>query len=507
MKNSFYLMILTIIGKVLGFGRELVLTSTYGATSVSDVYIISMNIPNIICEIIGASIMTTFIPLFYEIRNECGNDRASVFTNNLFNIMIIISSIIAFLGCIFSKELVKIFAIDFDGEKLILATQLCKIMIWGIVFIVLSNLLSAYLQIKGNFNIPGIVSIPYNIIIMLSILFSFKYGIMMLGIGTLLGMVMQFLILIFFAIKEGYRYKFKLDIKDIYLLKMVKLIIPVCIGVGLNQINLIIDKSLSSTLQDGTIVILNSANKLQGFVISLFVMTIGVVIYPTLSKLGNENKLDEFKNKIQESINYVLILIMPISVGTIVLSKPIVRLIFERGKFNSLSTEMTANALVCFALGMVSLVMINILYKVFYALKDTKTPMINGSIAIIINIILNFILIKPLGYIGIAISTSIGINISMVLLFYSLGRKINNFGQKDIINTFIKCLISSIVMGIIVIFSYRFINGLIYNTFINQMITIILSIIIGVVVYAFNIFILKVKEVELAIKLLKEKLI
>ncbi|WP_373598214.1 murein biosynthesis integral membrane protein MurJ [Paraclostridium bifermentans] len=505
-KATIGLMIVTMISKVLGFGRELALTYVYGASSIADAYITSVSIPTILFASVGTALATTFIPLFYEIDKSKGMNKSIDFANNVFNIVILISGILAIVGFIFAGPLVKIFAMDFIGEKLQLATNFTRIMIFGVIFIGLSNIMTSWLQINGDFAIPGMIGFPFNIFIIIGIFFSSKGNVEIMAIGTLIGIASQFLFQLPFAIKKGYRYKLYINLKDEYIKKMIWLIVPVFIGVGVNQINAIVDRSLASTLGDGVITVLNSANRLNGFVLGLFISTIASVIYPTLSKLSTNDNKDKFAESVAQSVNTVMILIMPISVGAIVLAEPVVRIVFERGAFNSEATNMTAIALACYSIGMIGFGLRDILSKVFYSLKDTKTPMVNGALAMGMNIVLNLIFIKFLGYAGLALATSLSALICIILLFISLKKKIGYFGQDKILKTGMKSLIAAFVMGGITIIAYDFIANMIGIGFIKEAITLVLAVGIGALTYGILIVLLKVEEVNVVINMLKRKL-
>ncbi len=504
-KATIGLMIITILSKVLGFVREIALTYVYGASSIADVYITSSSIPNILFASLGTALATTFIPLFYEVEKNEGRKKSLNFANNVFNIVIVISGLLCILGFIFVEPLVKIFAMNFTGEKLELAVVFTRIMIFGVIFIGLSNIMTSWLQIKGNFTIPGMIGLPFNIFIILGIFLSSKGNIEIMAIVTLIGLVSQFLFQFPFAVKHEYKYKLYINIKDEYIKKMMWLIIPVFIGVGVNQINAIVDKSLASTLGDGVITVLNSASRLNGFVIGIFITTIAVVIYPMLSKLSSENNKEKFAESVAQSVNSVILLIIPISVGAIVLAEPVVRIVFERGAFNSEATHMTAIALACYSIGMIGFGLRDILSKVFYSLKDTKTPMVNGALAMIMNIILNLIFINFLGYAGLAIATSLSALICIVLLFESLKKKIGYFGQDKIIKTLGKSLIAAIVMGGITLLSYKFLANILGLGFIKEAIALGGAVGIGALVYGILIILFKVEEVNIAIAMVKKK--
>ena len=225
-----------------------------------------------------------------------------------------------------------------------------------------------------------------------------------------------------------------------------------------------------------------------------------------LSKLSHEDNKEKFSEYIVKSSNSIILLIIPISIGAIVLSKPIVKLLFERGAFDVNATLMTASALSMYAIGLVAYGLRDIINKVFYSLQDTKTPMINGAVAMGLNIVLNIIFVKFMGHTGLALATSISAPICTFLLFYSLGKKIGNFGQKKILTTAIKSILSSILMGICVTFVYQFIINYIGIGFIGQVIAMFLSVLSGMIVYLISVLILKVEEVSMTINSLIKKI-
>lgn len=505
-KATIGLMMATIIAKALGFGRELVLASSYGASMYSDAYLTAMNIPMVIFTIIGSTLGTVLIPMYFEVNSDLGEKKALDFINNLLNIIIVICILLAVLGLVFTEPLVKIFAIGFEGQTLKIAIDFTRITIIGIVFTGLSYVMTAYLQINNNFTVPGLISVPKNIIIIISIILSVKYNPYIMIWGTLVGIASEFLFQLPFAIKNGYKYKLHINIKNKYINKMSWMIGPVLIGVAANQINTMIDRTLASTLIEGSISALNYANKLNWFVMALFITSIGSVIYPILSKLSNDNNKEKFITSVVQVINSVILLIIPISIGAMVLANPIVKLLFQRGEFDARATSMTAIALTMYSIGMVSFGLRDILGKVFYALQDTKTPMINGALAMVMNIVLNIILVRYLQLAGLALATSISAIVCIFLLFASLKKKIGYFGQDKIIKTTIKSIISAIVMGIVTYFVYNFVSNLIGIGLIKEVISLGLSVGIGAITYGVLVILLKVDEINTITDMVKKKL-
>jgi putative peptidoglycan lipid II flippase len=501
-KTALLIMLITIISKAVGFVRDVTLSYFYGASNISDAYLISITIPMVIFSFIGTGITTGYIPMYSKIENSNGIEEANRYTNNLVNILIVICTAIVILGLLFTNQIVKVFASGFQGETLALAVKFTKISLLGIYFTGLICIFNGFLQIKGNYTIPASVGFPLNFFIIASIFLSSKTNILILSIGSVIAIASQLILVLPFAYKRGYRYKFILDIKDEHIKNMAYIVLPVIIGVSVNQINTLVDRTLASQIATGGISALNYANRLNGFVQGIFVLSIATVMYPMISKMAAENNMKGLKKSLSEAISSINLLVLPATVGAMIFAEPVVRLLFGRGAFDANAISMTSYALFFYSIGMIGFGLREVLSRAFYSLQDTKTPMTNAAIAMVMNIILNIILSKFLGIGGLALATSIAAIFCTLLLFISLRKKIGSFGMKNIIISFIKILCASLVMGIIAKVSY---NTLLNS--INANLSLILSIGIGAVTYFIIIYFMKIEEVDIIVNAIKRKMI
>lgn len=502
-KSAIGLIIVTGLAKVIGFIREIVLASAYGASELTDAYLISTSIPNAIFAIIGIALSTTFIPIYCDIKKKNGRKEADKFTSNIINICILISIILVLIITINIEVIVKLFAVGFSGEILDLTIKMTKISIWSIVLLSINAGIKSFLNANDNFVVSGLIGIPHNIAIMGSIFLSvILKDETILIYGFIIGSLIQILVQVPSAIKLKYEYKFILNFKDEYIRKLLILLGPVLIGVSVDQVNTIVDKTLASTLPAGSISALNYSNRLITFVMAIFIISISSVIYPMLSNLSLEKTKEKFIESVNKIINIISILIIPISVGSIALSTPIVRVLFQRGAFDENATTMTAIALVFYSIGIIGFGLREVLSKVFYSLQDTKIPMINGIIAMILNIIINLVLIGRMGHAGLALGTSLSSILCTQLLFKSLKKKIGDFGQKKIYINMIKSIFSSLLMGISTYFIFKILS----LCSINEMISLLISIVFGGTIYLMLMIILKCNEINEIIMYCKLKL-
>lgn len=499
-KKIFIIMIMTIIARATGFIREIFLSYYYGSSMVTDAFLIALTIPNIIFAFIAAGTTTGYIPMYNKILEKEGVKKADKFTNNLINFMIFLSTIIVVIILVFTEPIIKIFAMGFKDEALRITILYTRILIFGIYFTGIATVYTGFLQIKNSFIAPQLIALPSNFIWIIAIYFASKYNSNLLPWGGLLALIAQMLFLFPWVKKNNFNYKFNLNLNDSYLKKLIFTSIPIILGVSVNQINQLVDKNIASTFNSGGITALNYASKINAFTTGIFVTSVSVVFYPKISKMVVKNDGRGIVKSLKESIIIINILILPITIGSMIFSNEIVNILFGRGAFDKDAIEITGTVLFYYSIGLFGFGLREILEKVFYAYQDTKTPMINGAIGMILNIILNIVLSKYMGLSGLAFATSISAIITTVMMGITLKKKIGSFGIKELLETTLKIIVSSLLMGVI---AKLFFNFAILRF--SENISLIFSIGIGVVVYIGIIVIMKIEDVDIILKLLKEK--
>ncbi|MDN5301097.1 MAG: putative peptidoglycan lipid flippase [Thermoanaerobacteraceae bacterium] len=506
-KSAAIIMLAGFLSKLLGFLRELLIGTKFGATNITDAYLVSMTVPTIIFATIAGALSTTFIPVYSGIVAKKGEQKAIYFTQNLFNVVLVISLVISICGAIFARPLVKLVAMGFEGKTLEMAVNFTRVTMFICISLGLTNILTGFLQSHQKFAIPATVNIIFNVIVIGSLILSSVFGIWGLVVASVLGYTAQIFIQLPSAIKNGFRFEGKTDFFDKDLIRMGTLVIPVVIGTGVSTINTLVDRMMASFLAEGSISALNFANRLNFFALGLFISPITTVIYPTLSKFSAEKDINTFKNTLNRVVGIVTAVIMPVMTGAIILRVPIIKFLFERGAFDQRATYMTATALLFYSIGMIGIGIREVLNRGFYSLQDTKTPMINGTIAMMINIILNLILVRFMGLGGLALSTSISAIICTVMLFYSLRKKIGPLGGKKIIETLFKSGFSSLIMGVVVYFTYNYISAIFWPAgIIYQALNLAVAILVGALIYIMTCVLFKVNEVFWMANLLRKKI-
>lgn len=500
------LIFITIIAKLLGFVREIAIASVFGTTTYTDAYLIATTIPLVIFLSLSEAISTTIIPMYSSIMEKKNKDEALKFINKILSILVLITIILCIFGIFFSRPLVSLFAIGFKGETFELAVTFTKILLPGIILIGINYVLSAFLQANKNFYVMGFISFPKNTVIILSSVLSYFLDKSLLVYGTLFGIVSQLFYQLYFALKNGYTYRIEKKLVDQDVKQFGCLIIPIVLGMSVQQLNVLIDKTLASTLVEGSIAALDFAYKLDLFVFGVFTAPVVMVVFTMVSELAAKDDWKAFNDTIEKSIRYMLLILIPVSIGSMCLCTPVVKVLFQRGHFDERATQITSIALFYYSLEMTGSGLRIILSKAFYSLRDTKTPMLNGLIAIIINIILNMILIKPLGHGGLALATSISSLIGAILLFFSLEAKTHSFSVGKIAILVVKLSMSSLFMAIGVKVSYALLSQVLGNGFFREIVSLFSCILLGGLIYFISITIMKVEEVNILFIYLKSKI-
>lgn len=496
-KVIFSIGILTLIAKLTGFGREMALSYFFGASEVTDAYLIAVTIPTVIFNFIGLGLSSSYIPMYNLIKEKEGEERAFHFTNNFLNVLLFFCTIIYILGLIFTPSLIRIFASGFQGYVLELAIKYTKICFIGIYITVTVSVFSGFLQVNEKFYSVSLISVPMNIIYILGTYYASIKGDIYLPIISVIAIISQFSLLVFPIKKLKYRYKFFIDLKDSNLKRILFLSIPTIIGGSLDQINILVDKTISSKITIGGISVLNYAGKLNIAIIGLFISTIIVVLYPKISLFVVEGRYDSLKNSLKKTISGIILISVPLMFGILIFSYELIEIVFGRGAFSQENIQLTAQVLFYYTLGFLAIALRELITRVFYSLRDTKTPVFNSGVGIFLNIILNVILSRYLGLQGIALATSISAIITTILLGMRLERKYHLAIFEGVSLLFLKVFICSVGMAIIVFFIKYYFSS--YSTYT----LLIVSGITGVLSYVVFLLFSNIEEVNEILKLFK----
>ncbi len=492
----------TLCAKVCGMLRDILIAAMYGTSTAEAIAFSSASrIPVLFFDIaLGSAVTSAFIPIFNDCLSSNGKKKALEFSNMFINLILVITGILSLLGIVFAKPLVNVIAGGYEGEILSLIASLVIILFPMIIFTGVAFCFVGILQSFGEFIVPSIISLVSNAFLILYIfVFKNSYGVKGVAIAMLISWSLQLLVQIPALYKCGYRYRPILSFKDENIKKVCILALPIIFSSWVQPINNLINIRLASTLSDGgSVAALDYANRLYIILVGVFTYAVTNIIFPALSRAESAGNREEFSDIVSKGIRYVLVVIVPVMAGFLILSTPIVRLVYERGQFDSHSTYLTASALFYYSLGMAGYAVMEVANRAFYAMHDGKTPMIISVSGISINIIMSIILVSVFHFDlrALAFAAAFSANLMGICSLFVANKRSKGIINKAFAIAILKIFVSSIVMAVFVIFTTNFIKT---N---SAFLSLAVPVVVGIIIYFVCCMAFKIEEVKtLLIKL------
>lgn len=507
-KSSIIVMLLIIAGKILALVRDALIAAKFGATYVTDIYNFALGMVYLLTTI-SYGLTTTFIPLHTEHIQKSDKSTRNRFVNNIINISSVFTILVTIILIIFTKQIIYIFGHGFGANSEVFnsSVQITRIMFIALIFVSLQSVITGVLQSHKEFYEPAAMALISNIVYIAYLIFlTAKYGIKGFAIATVIGFFVQLVINIPKYKKLGYKYRPVFDVKDKDVFQMFKLMIPVVISTSVVQLNVFVNRSFATNIFFGAVTVLDYANKINTLAYEVFAIGIAMIVYPTLSELAAKNNIGEYKKALISSINTIMIIMVPAAVAIGVLRTPLVNVIFRRGAFTTEAANLTSNALLFYCPAMIAYGIRDILNKAFYSIKDTKTPMINSFVGIIINIIINIIIIKYMKVSGLTLATTISASVTTILMMWNLNKKLKGMELRKLWSSFLKIVFSSMTMAVVIFIINKICMTRFTSVMNGSIFSILLSFLLGSITYFVCLYFAKVEEYKYLIDRLRSKI-
>lgn len=491
-QTTLMLMIITIVSKVFGFAREAVMASFIGASDLKSIYTTANTLPVVAANFVAVGIISGFIPIYNKAKNEEGEAAAEEFTSNIFNILMRFGLIAVILGIIFARPFSKMLSPSLDGEWLDLATNYTRIMMFAVFAYLYSAVFRGYLNLKGNFFDPAITGILMNVII---IIFTILTGVTgnpyLLIIGALLGNVLQYILFPKAARAAGYEHKRTFDIHNKYVRSLMLISIPIIISSAAGELSIIADNSMASAFfGKAAISKLFYSKTMLTLITGVITVSVTTAIFPKIAHLGQAGEIHQMKGEISSAVVTTMSLVIPATIGMMVLSRPIIELVFERNAFTSDDTAIVASLLTAYAPYIIFQSLTDVVDRGFYAVGDSKTPVIIVVIQQVLNVILNFVLIKYFDLEGLAYATVLSTAIGSSLMLYKFRDNFGAFNFRQAAISLGKIILVSLLMAYLAHLTYGGLAGKI-----SHILALFGAIIVAGLVYIFLILIARIPEV------------
>ena len=498
----------TLTSRILGLVRDQAQAYFFGTDWRADAFVVATRVPTLLRELFAEGAMSAaFVPTFTRTLTREGKEAAFRLGSQVVNGLLLVTGILVLLGIVFAGPLTASYAKDFaaiDG-KLELTVELTRINMPFLIMIAVAAAFMGMLNALHKFFIPATSPAMFNVVfvaatVILVPLFK-QIGIepvMALSVGMLGGGLAQMLAQWPALRREGYKHQFVLNHRDPALREVLFLMGPGTIGAAAAQINLFVNTSLATEIP-GVPAALRYSFLLMYLPIGIFGVSVATATIPNLARQGAEGAHTAMTSTVSWAIRLMLVLSVPATVGLMVLAHPIVQLIFERGRFDSASTAMTATALACYAPGIVGYSIVKIASPSFYSLREVRTPLIVSLVTIAVNLGLSVWLFHTIDYRGLALGTAIAANVNALLLLMFLAKRIGGIESGRIMNTLVRIGLASVPMAIAARYSHAWLATAVPgNGTVAHVIEVFAAIIIAIGVLAAAAWILRVQELATA---------
>jgi putative peptidoglycan lipid II flippase len=457
----------TLVSKLTGFARTLVLADVYGATCLTDSYVAATVYPSVLFAGINSALATTFIPLYTDVRERDGPDQALRFANVVLTALFAALMVLLAVGFATALPVLPLYAPGFVSRvclarpQVTLTLQLTWIMLPALLFIAMAGVQTGILQAERRFGPPAAVGIPQNLLLIAAIaLLAARWSIFAAAVGSFLGGASYVVVQGIALRRLGFRFRPTWDLGHPVLRRMGRMVLPVFLSTFVAQAGYIVDRLLASSLKSGSLSDLNYALLVNGLLLSLFVTALVTVLYPTLARYIAQGDEAGFVAAVRRSLGVLALVTVPVAAAVIVLAEPFVRVVFQRGAFTGAASAGTAFALVFLAVGLVASAAGALLPRAFFALKDTRTPTMYALISVGVNIVADLLLVHPLKQGGLALGTSIAQWVFTGIMLWRLRRRVGPLGGARLLATVSKALLGGAVMAAVLYLGYHTTVGL-----------------------------------------------
>lgn len=445
-----------LANKVLAIGRQIVIAQAFGTGADYDAFVAAFRLPDILFMLIsGGALGTAFIPILSErlTRRPATDPDGWQLTSSVMNTLLLVVTALSILAAIFALPLVQwIVAPGFPLETQILTANLMRLTLISTIIFSVSSLAGAVLHTHQHFLLPAIAPLIYNLGIMFgAIFFAQTLGVYGLILGVILGAVGHLLIQVPGLWRYGIKYRPILDWSDTGLHQVLKLMGPRVLNIVVIQVNFVVIFNLASFLGEGSVSALDYGWDLMQMPQTIIGSAIGIVLFPTLSELAALGDTARLRRTMAQALRIILALSIPAMVGLIVLGRPIIQVMFERGEFGPDSTAAVYQSLQFWALALIAHSALEVVNRVFYAQKDTITPFLTSVVSMFINLGLALALYQSLRAGGLALSNGVAVTVEVLIMLVIAHRRLAGVEAGSMVSTLVRTLLAAGAMGAAVI--------------------------------------------------------
>ncbi len=446
--STIAVMLATLASMVLGFAREVVNAQYFGERWELDAFLVAAIIPTLVFGVFNGALVSALVPVFSDYFSSGKPEEAWRLSSTVINVLIMLLVVSAFIGWAAAPWIVHLVAKGFPEDHALVTIRMTRIMMPTIIATSIAGVMQALLNAQRRYRAAALQGLALNVCTIAGVLVFFRhYGIYALVFGTAAGLFAQLLVQLPSYLRRC-KYRFVIDIAHPGLKALYLILGPIVIGSAVGQVNLLVDKYFGSTLSAGAIAAMQYATKIVGFPQQLFAAAIATVLFPILSAQFATREMPSLRLTASQGLRMTALITMPAAVGLIVLARPIISVLFERGEFSQGDVVRTAGAMQFYAVGLLGIAASIVLTRCFFAMRDSRTPVIVAVCVMALNVVCSALMVQPFGVNGLAASNSISSLTEVVVLFALLHRRIGAVEGDLIGSCVLRVGITSIAMGL-----------------------------------------------------------
>jgi putative peptidoglycan lipid II flippase len=497
-----------VLSRATGLLRTVVVSAAFGTGPEMDAYVAAIFLPDLIFQIVaGGAVASAFIPVLSSYLAKEDAEGAWRLVSSLFSLALVLLLPICLLLGVFAPQVLGVLVSGYTPEQVRLAASLTRILLGSPIFFALGTLTTSVLNAHQRFLLAALAPTTYNLgIILGAALLARPLGIYGLAVGAATGALGFLLIQLPGLVRCGLVFRPRLGLDDPGVRQVARLVGPRTVGLAVAQVNFGAIIALASPIP-GAVTALNYAWTLMMLPLGVFAMAISTAVFPTLAEQTARDQLDEMRSTLSATLRVILYLTIPASIGLMVLAEPIVRLLLERGQFGPASTALTVYALRFYALGLIGQAAVEIVTRAFYALHDTRTPVIVAVIAMVANLSLALLLRPSLGHGGLALALATASGVEAALLLVVARRRLGGIDDARLAASTIRSLAGAGALALVlapVVRALQFVLG--QTTLADRLVFVGVAVALGTIVYASATIMLRAEEPMRVIAMVRGRL-
>lgn len=440
----------TFLSRITGLARDAVIAYFFGAGAFADAFYMAFTIPNLLRRFVAEGALTiSFVPIFTQ-ELKRSRTTSKILSDQAFSYLTLILIGITVAGIYLSPEILKIMAAGFQDEpdKFAIALRLTRLCFPYIIFVSLSALAMGVLNSLKKFGSSAASPIFLNLGLIGGAFLSpwFHPPVLGLAAGVLLGGLLQLCVQIPDLRRLGFLPTINFQVHP-ELKSLLGLMLPAAYGAAVYQLNVIVVRFFSSFLPTGAVSYIWYANRLFEFPMGVFAIALATAIQPTLADFAADKDWDKFKDTLRYGLRQNFLITIPAMVGLIVLAHPLVRVLLQRGAFDPYATQATAETIMAFSVGLPFLGLVRLIVPAYYSIRDSKSPVVFATFAVIANVSLSYWWVSPLKHVGLALAISASSFVNALGLFLWMRKKIGRFGGRSVLRILVQSFLASVAMG------------------------------------------------------------